>query len=126
MLFSASYYRPPRRLPRDDSAESDEEPRRRDFLIFFICLVFFAVILVVGSYVVEGFGRPEMALSLRLVAALFATATAGTVITVGIGYVITRAFLKREFNKKFRKMDEEQQAQLRRVTGQPDDDTKPD
>jgi hypothetical protein len=36
--------------------------------------------------------------------------------------LLTRAFLKREFDKKFKKMDEEQQAELRRMTGHPDDD----
>jgi membrane protein YqaA with SNARE-associated domain len=122
VFFLASYYRPPRRLPREESAESDEGPRRRDFIIFFICLAFFAVILFVGSYVAQALGRAEIGLSLRLVAALFTTATVGTCATVGIGYLLTRAFLKREFDKKFKKMDEEQQAELRRMTGHPDDD----
>jgi hypothetical protein len=90
--------------------------------MFFICLAFFAVILFVGSYVAEAMGRAEIGLSLRLVAALFTTATIGTCATVGIGYLLTSAFLKREFDKKFKKMDEEQQAELRRMTGQPDDD----
>lgn len=122
MFFPASYYRPPRRLPRDESTGSDEGPRKRDFIIFLICLVFFAVILFVGSYVAQGLGRTEIGLSLRLVAVLFTTATVGTLVTVAIGYSLTSAFLKHEFDKKFKKMDEEQQAQLRRMTGQQDGD----
>jgi hypothetical protein len=113
-------------LPRDESTESEEKPRRRDFIIFLICLAFFAVILFVGSYAAEGLGQSELALSLRLVAALFTTATIGTCATVGIGYLLTGAFLRREFDKKFKKMDEEQQAQLRRMTGQPETDKESD
>jgi len=109
-------------LPRDESTQSDEGPRRRDFIIFFICLAFFAFILFVGSYVAQAMGRAEIGLSLRLVAALFTTAAVGTCVTVGIGYFLTSAFLKREFDRKFKKMDEEQQAELRRITGHPDDD----
>ena len=122
VFFSASYYRPPRRLPRDESTQSDEGPRRRDFILFFICLAFLAVILFVGSYVAQAMGQAEIGLSLRLVAALFTTAAVGTCVTVGIGYFLTSAFLRREFDKKFKKMDEEQQAELRRMTGRSDDD----
>ena len=125
MFSLASYYRPPRRLPRDESTEPDEGPRRRDFIIFFVCIAFFAIILFVGSYAAQALGRAEIGLSLRLLAALFTTATIGTCATVGIGYFLTRAFLKREFDKKFKKMDEEQQAELRRMTGHSDDDKEP-
>jgi uracil-DNA glycosylase len=122
VLYSASYYRPPRRLPRDESTGSEEEPRKRDFLIFTICLVAFAVILFVGSYAAEVLGRGETALSIRLLATLFTTATLGICFTVGIGYLVTSAFLKREFKKKFKKMDEDRQRELRRVMGYPDSD----
>jgi membrane protein DedA with SNARE-associated domain len=120
VFLPTSYSHPPRRLPRDESGESEEEPRRRDLILFLGCLIFLSVILFVGSYLAEGAGQIETALSLRIVGALFATATVGTVVTVGIGYYITGAFLKREFDKRFKKMDEEEQAQLRRLTGQSD------
>jgi hypothetical protein len=67
-----------------------------------------------------------MAMGLRIFSGIILFVTIGTGIMVAISYFITRSFLKREFARKFRKIDEEQQAQLRRMIGAQEPEEEPD
>jgi len=62
-------------------------------------------------------GFSQMAMGLRVFGGILLFVTLGTGFMVGLSYFVTRSFLKREFSKKFKKIDEEQQAQLRRMMG---------
>lgn len=58
-----------------------------------------------------------MAMGLRVFGGILLFVTLGTGFMVALSYFLTRSFLKREFAKKFKKIDEEQQAQLRQMIG---------
>lgn len=67
-----------------------------------------------------------MAMGLRIFSSIFLFVTIGMGLLMGITYYVTRSFLKREFEKKFKKMDEEQQAQLRRIRREPESEDEQD
>jgi hypothetical protein len=119
MTSTAHYYRPPRRVPSRDSEEESgtQRSRTRDILILFfglviICLVLFGLSLVLGNL-----GFHTISLGLSLFATILIWVSVGVGVAVGITFYVMRSFLKREFKKRFDRMDRERNIQYRRMMG---------
>ncbi|MFX1563439.1 MAG: hypothetical protein ACFFDP_09045 [Promethearchaeota archaeon] len=120
-------YYSPRRIPYRDSGDSgDQGPKRRDFILFFVGLFVLVLIVFFASIVSELQGLSQMAMGLRVFSGILLFVTLGTGFMVALSYFVTSSFLKREFSKKFKKIDEEQQAQLRRMMGANESDDEQD
>lgn len=121
MPGSAQYYRPPRRVPPTRTTDEKEpQSKTRDAIIFFVILVVISASLYAGSLYLESLGLRGMALGLQLLSIILIFMTGGVGVSIGISYYIMRSFLKREFSKRFQKMEEEHQARLREMMGYPE------
>lgn len=117
MLSVTQYYRPPRRVPADHGDEYPSRNRTRDILILFGGLVIITILIYVIGIVLSNLGFYPTALGLQLFAVILVWVTAGVGITVGITYFIMKTFLKREFKKRFERMDQERHARYRQMMG---------
>ena len=117
MSSATQYYRPPRRVPT--SREEDREPqnRKRDVLFLFGGLVIITIILHVVGFILNQMGLYTIALGIQMFAVILIWVSIGVGITVGITYFVMQSFLKREFNRRFKKMDQERHAEYRRMMG---------
>ena len=123
---NTQYYRPPRRVP---SRETDSEPKRsrtRDILFLFGGLLIASLILFGISYLLGQMGFHSMALGIHIFAVILIFVSIGVGFAVGITYYVMRSFLKREFKKRFDRMDQERHARYRKMMGldPPDDEDK--
>jgi hypothetical protein len=62
-------------------------------------------------------GFYSTAVALQMFSLILLWTSVGIGITVGISYFVLRTFLKREFDKRFQKMDEEQHRRYREMMG---------
>lgn len=62
-------------------------------------------------------GLYTIALGIQMFATILIWLSIGVGFTVGITYFVMQTFLKREFNRRFKRMDQERQAQYRRMMG---------
>ncbi|MFX1510533.1 MAG: hypothetical protein ACFFBR_09530 [Promethearchaeota archaeon] len=119
MSSISHYYRPPRRVPSRDSEEepSTQRSRTRDIIILFIGLVIVCLVLFGLSIVLRNLGFHSMALGLSLFATILVWVTVGVGVAVAITFYVMQSFLKREFKKRFDRMDRERNIQYRRMMG---------
>ncbi len=122
MVITGRFVRTPRRIPtpEKDDQERDDEPRAKDFLRLILCCVVLIVVLFVVSFWLHISGLHQMALGISMFGSILTAVSIGTIFMVGISYLVTRSFLKREFDKKFKKMDQERQEHMRRLMGLPE------
>jgi membrane protein implicated in regulation of membrane protease activity len=117
MSLSIQFYRPPRRVPTERTEEQGRGTRTRDIIILFGLLVLSAIILYAAGFVLNQMGLSGMALGVQLLALILVYVSLGVGITVAISYFVLESFLKREFRKKFERMDKEHKARLRQMRG---------
>lgn len=115
--MSIQFYRPPRRVPTERSEEQGKGTRTRDIIILFGLLVLSAIILYAAGFVLNQMGLSGMALGVQLLALILVYVSLGVGITVAISYFVLESFLKREFRKKFERMDKEHKDRLRQMRG---------
>lgn len=114
---ATQYYRPPRRVPRSESDSQPQRSRTRNLLIFAIGLFIVSLILFGVSFVLGLLGLNAMALGVWMFAFIFVFVSLGTGFAVGLTYFIMQSFLKREFKKRFDRMDQERYARYRKMMG---------
>ena len=117
MPASIQFYRPPRRVPSERSEEQGSRTRTRDIIALFGILVVSAIILYAAGFVLNQMGFSGMALGIQLLALILVYVSVGVGITVAISYFVLESFLKREFRKKFERMDREHKTRLRQMMG---------
>ena len=122
MVETGRFVRTPRRIPapEKEDQERDDEPRAKDFLKLLLCCIVLIIILFSISFYLHTIGLHQMALGLGMFGSILTAVSIGTIFMVGISYLVMRSFLKREFDKKFKKMDRERQAHMRRLMGLPE------
>ncbi|TRO56297.1 hypothetical protein E2P64_06120 [Candidatus Bathyarchaeota archaeon] len=117
MPTAVRYYRPPRRIPRD---EGDDYPRRsriRDLILVLVGLIILVVILFGLSYLFQLWGLYTISLALQLFTIIIIYVSVGVGFAVGLTYFVMQSFLKREFRKRFERMDQAQYEQYRKRMG---------
>lgn len=119
MTSMSHYYRPPRRVPSRDSEEepTTQRSRTKDILILFIGLVIVCLVLFALSIVLGNLGFHTISLGLSLFATILIWVSVGVGVAVGITFYVMQSFLKREFKKRFDRMDRERNIQYRRMMG---------
>ncbi|MFX0169589.1 MAG: hypothetical protein ACFE89_09590 [Candidatus Hodarchaeota archaeon] len=117
MPKSIQFYRPPRRVPSERSEEPSSRTRIRDILLLFGILVIAAITLYAAGFVLYQMGLPGMALGVQILALIIVYVSVGVGITVAISYFVLESFLKREFRKRFERMDKEHQKRLQQMMG---------
>ncbi len=124
MSRRAQYYRPPRRVPSDESKNLPQRTRTRDIIILFVGLIVACLILFGVSILLGQFGLHTMALGVFMFAVILVWVSIGVGVTVGITYFVMQSFLKREFKRRFDRMDQERHARYRKMMGldNPEDD----
>ncbi|MFW9935607.1 MAG: hypothetical protein ACFFDU_08950 [Candidatus Thorarchaeota archaeon] len=115
--LATQYYRPPRRVPRSEGESQPRRSRLRDFFIFAIGLFIVSIILFGVSYFFSLLGLNTMSLGIWMFAFIFVFVSIGIGFTVGLTYFIMQSFLKREFKKRFDRMDQERYARYRKMMG---------
>ncbi len=117
MISSAQYYRPPRRVPRDDSDGTPQRSRTRDIIFLFGGIIILSLALFGVSHLLRLQGLHTMALGIFMFAVILIWVGIGVGFAVGITYYVMRSFLKREFKKRFDRMDKERHAKYRQMRG---------
>jgi hypothetical protein len=122
MAETGRFVRTPRRIPapEKEDQERDDEPRVKDFLKLLLCCIVLIIVLFAVSFYLHTIGLHQMALGLGMFGSILTAVSIGTIFMVGISYLVMRSFLKREFDKKFKKMDRERRAHMRRLMGLPE------
>jgi hypothetical protein len=117
MSRRAQYYRPPRRVPSSESDEYEPRSRTRDIIVLFVGLIATCLILLGASFICGQLGLYTISLGIFLLAVILIWVSVGVGIAVGVTYFVMQAFLKREFKKRFDKMDRERHDRYRRMMG---------
>ena len=117
MPTAVRYYRPPRRIPRDEGDEYPHRSRIRDLILVLVGLIILLVILFGLSYLFQLWGLYTISLALQLFTIIIIYVSVGVGFAVGITYLLMRSFLKREFRKRFERMDQAQYEQYRKRMG---------
>jgi len=117
MPIAVRYYRPPRRIPRDEGDDYPHRSRIRDLILVLVGLIILLVILFGLSYLFQLWGLYTISLALQLFTIIIIYVSVGVGFTVGLTYFVMRSFLKREFRKRFERMDQAQYEQYRKRMG---------
>ena len=117
MPIAVRYYRPPRRIPRDEDDDYPHRSRIRDLILVLVGLIILLVILFGLSYLFQLWGLYTISLALQLFTIIIIYVSVGVGFTVGLTYFVMRSFLKREFRKRFERMDQAQYEQYRKRMG---------
>ena len=120
----AQYYRPPRRVPRSESEPPTTRNRTRDIITLFAILVVASLILFGASFILTNLGYPTIALGVYMLAVILVFVSIGVGFAVGLTYFMMQSFLKREFKKRFDRMDQERHARYRKMMGFNESDDK--
>jgi hypothetical protein len=113
----AQYYRPPRRVPRSESEPSTSRNRTRDIILLFTILIVACLLLFGFSFFLTIRGLPTIALGVYMLAVILVFVSIGVGFAVGLTYFMMKSFLKREFKKRFDRMDQERHARYRKMMG---------
>jgi predicted membrane protein len=126
MSSAVQYYRPPRRIPRDESDEQPPRSRTRDLILVLVGVIILFVVLFVLSYLFQQWGLYTIALALHLFTIIILYVSVGVGFAVGLTYFFMRSFLKREFRKRFERMEKARHDQYRKRMGlnEPEDREK--
>ncbi len=111
------YYRPPRRIPSREGDSHSQRSRTRDIIFLFVGLLIVSLILVGVSYLLGQMGLHTIALGIFMFAVILIWVSIGVGFTVGLTYYFMRSFLKREFKKRFDRMDQERYRRYRQMRG---------
>ncbi|MFX1476143.1 MAG: hypothetical protein ACFFCO_11790 [Promethearchaeota archaeon] len=112
MNVSVQYVRRPRRIPDSDSYDEDEGPHARDFVVLFIIILVIGVALILVSVFQENLGLYQVAMGVRMFGFLTLFVAGGTGIMAGLAYLLTGSLVKRELEKRIRRIDQEREALL--------------
>ncbi len=126
MTNSVQFYRPPRRVSASPEDEPQERNQTRNMVILFVGLVLICVILYVSSIILSQMGFHSMAIGIQMLTIILLWTSIGIGFTVGISYFVLRTFLRREFDKRFRKLEKEQHRRYREMMGlkEPSEDSE--
>ncbi|MHA2428214.1 MAG: hypothetical protein ACXADB_09345 [Candidatus Hermodarchaeia archaeon] len=120
----AQYYRPPRRVPRSESEPSTSRNRTRDIILLFAILIVASLLLFGVSFFLTIRGLPIIALGVYMLGVILVFVSIGVGFAVGLTYFMMKSFLKREFKKRFDRMDQERHARYRKMMGHDTADDK--
>ena len=123
VISGAQYYRPPRRVPRDGSDGTSQRSRTRDIIFLFGGIIILSLVLFGVSHLLRLISLHTMSLGIFMFAVILIWVGIGVGFAVGITYYVMQSFLKREFRKRFDRMDKERHARYQRMRGldNPDD-----
>lgn len=115
MTSPVHYSRPSRRLPEGGSRARDEGPNARDFLMLFIIILAIGVAFILVSLFQESLGLYQIAMGVRMFGFLALFVAGGTGLMAGIAYLLTGSLVKRELERKMRRLDEEREALVQQM-----------
>ena len=113
----AHYYRPPRRVPRSESDTPTSRNRTRDIILLFAILVAASLLLFGASFILTLQGFHTIALGIYMLGVILVFVSIGVGFAVGVTYFMMKSFLKREFKKRFDRLDRERHARYRKMMG---------
>lgn len=126
MPNAVRYYRPPRRIPREEGDDYPSRSRIRDLILILVGLIILIGILFGLSYLFQLWGLYTISLALQLFTIIIVYVCVGVGFAVGLTYFVMQSFLKREFRKRFERMDQAHYEQYRKRMGldNPDNEEK--
>jgi hypothetical protein len=89
--------------------------------MLFIVILAIGVILIVVSLYQDSLGLHQVAMGVRTFGFLALFVAGGTGIMGGIGYLLTGSLVKRELERKMRRLDSEREALIQRMQERQED-----
>ncbi len=121
VLSSTQYSSRSRRLPEGASHEREEGPRARDFVFLFIVILVIGVVFILFSLFQESLGLHQVAMGVRMFGFLALFVAGGTGVMAGLAYLLTGSLVKRELEKKVKRLDAEREALIQRMHSSQED-----